>query len=162
MAILNNPTLQQRMMQLEQEYAQQKANLMQNYLSQQNGAWGNMTPSVTTPAPAPSQNVAWITVNGLQGAKEHQVPANATHWLMDSNESVFYVKSADEFGVSKQMKAFRFAEMDLSSNDAPAEQIDTSMYVRRDEFDELKAKIEQMAKKPIKTAKEVKEGSDNG
>ena len=31
--------------------------------------------------------------------KEHQVPANTTHWLMDSTEDAFYVKAADEFTI---------------------------------------------------------------
>lgn len=169
MAYPTNPTLQQNLMQLEQEYAAKRNSLMQSFYAQQNNGWATPAQPVTAPPPAPVQNVSWIPVNGLQGAKEHQVPANATHWLMDSNDSVFYVKSADEFGVSKQMKAFRFSEMDLTAppvSNAP-ELIDTSMYVQRSEFDELKAKIDQLTSATVnstsrKPAKTAKEDVDNG
>lgn len=167
----NNPNLQQMLMQIDQESAQKKANLMQSFYAQQN-AQNTWNPTTPTPAPAstPVQNVQWIPVNGLQGAKEHQVPANATHWLMDSNDSVFYVKAADEFGVSKQFKAYRFEEVEIApAVEAPQAQIDTSKFISRDEFDELKAKIDQLAtapvpvqKKPAGKAKDVKEESDNG
>ena len=158
-------TLQQGLMQLEQEYARKKADLIQSMCSPQNTSWGGVpAPANQSPAPAPAQNVSWITVNGVQGAKEHIVPANGTHWLMDSSDSIFYIKSSDEFGVSKQMKAFRFEEIDLSSLAAPTapapEPIDTSMYVQRAEFDKLKEKIEQLTSK--KSAKAVKEDAENG
>lgn len=164
-----NHALQQGIMQLDQEYAQRKASLIQNFYSQQTNGWN----AAGTPAPAPVtttpiQNVSWITVNGIQGAKEHQVPANTTHWLMDSNDSVFYVKSADEFGVSKQFKAYRFEEVNIAPavETVQTQQIDTSMFISREEFDELKEKIDQLAtapKKPSgKSTKEVKEDTDNG
>ena len=170
MSFPNNPNLQRAMVQLDQEYAQKKANLLHDFYSQQSAqsTWNNPTVATTAPASTPVQNVQWIPVNGLQGAKEHQVPANSTHWLMDSNDSVFYVKSADEFGVSKQFKAYRFEEVDIApAVETPQAQIDTSKFIGRDEFEELKAKIDQLAaapvqKKPAGKAKDVKEESDNG
>ena len=166
MSYPTSPEFQQKMMQLDQEYAQRKANLVHMFQSQNNNVWSNPAP-ITNPQPAlvPVQNVSWISVNGMQGAKEHQVPANATHWLMDSNDSVFYVKSSDEFGVSKQLKAFRFVEVDLSAAvpDNSQPQIDESKYVQREEFDELKSKIEQMSnKKQASKSSTNKEDSENG
>ena len=162
-----NPMLNQQMAQLEQEYAQKKANVMQSfYQSQQNNNWSNQSANTqvqTQSTPVPTQNVTWIQVNGLQGAKEHQVPANATHLLMDSTEDIFYVKSSDEFGVIKSFRGYRFAEIPQQELSGISEQVDMSKYVSKDEFDELKAMIAQMTnahqKRPQKGNKEV---VDNG
>lgn len=158
-----NPALNQQMALLDQEYAQKKASLMQNfYQSQQNNNWNSQSENTQTQAqsaPVPTQNVTWIPVNGLQGAKEHQVPANTTHWLMDSTEDAFYVKASDEFGVIKSFKGYRFAEIPQQELSGISEQVDMSKYVSKDEFDELKAMLEQMTntqqKRPQKGNKEV-------
>lgn len=162
----NNPMLNQQMAQLDQEYAQKKANIMQNFYSQQQGGnWSQQSAQqpVQQSAPVQTQNVNWIQVNGLQGAKEHQVPANATHWLMDSTEDAFYVKSSDEFGVTKAFKGYKFSEIPQQELSGIPEQVDMSKYVSKDEFDELKAMLEQMnnalQKRPQKGNKEV---VDNG
>lgn len=165
----NDPILNQQMVQLDQEYTQKKANIMQSFYNrQQSGNWGPQNVSSQTqtqpqPVPSPSQNVTWIQVNGLQGAKEHQVPANATHWLMDSTEDVFYVKSSDEFGVIKSFKGYRFAEIPQQELSGISEQAAMSKFVSKDEFDEVKAMLEQMtnaqSKRPQKGNKEV---LDNG
>ena len=87
----------------------------------------------------PAQNVQWIQVSGLQGAREHIVQPNTTAWLMDNNDPVFYVKSSDNLGVTS-LKAYRFEEIPLG---APAEstQIDPAKYVSREEFEQFKAQI---------------------
>lgn len=162
-----NPMLNQQIAQLDQEYAQKKANLMQNFFqAQQNNNWNNQNlnmQSQAQSAPAQTQNVTWIPVNGLQGAKEHQVPANATHWLMDSTEDSFYVKASDEFGVIKSFKGYRFSEIPQQELSGIPESVDMSKYVSKDEFDALKAQLEQLIsvqkKSPLKTNKGV---DDNG
>lgn len=155
----NNPSLQQSLLQIDQEAAQKKASLMQNFYSQQNNMWGS-TPAPTS-AQTPTQNVSWITVNGLQGAKDHQVPANGTHWMMDSNDSVFYVKSADEFGASKQLKAFRFSEIEIPQENEVVRSVNMDGYVSREEFENLKEKIDQIADELTKKEPTVKEESSN-
>ena len=42
----------------------------------------------------PKENINWINVNGIQGAKDVQIQANQTAWLMDMNQPVFYVKKS--------------------------------------------------------------------
>lgn len=163
----NNPVLNQQMAQLDQEYAQKKANIMQNfYQSQQNNNWNNQSANTqvqTQSTPVPTQNVTWIPVNGLQGAKEHQVPANTTHWLMDSTEDAFYVKASDEFGVIKSFKGYRFAEIPQQELSGISEQVDMSKYVSKDEFDELKAMLAQMTNTQQKRSQKCnKEAADNG
>jgi hypothetical protein len=112
--------------------------------------------------PAPTQNVTWIPVSGVQGAKDHIVQPGATAWLMDNNESKFYVKAADNLGVTT-LKAFQFVEIGLEQPQLPQMAIDPSLYVQRAEFDELKARLEELTtaqvKRPVRANKEV---SDNG
>lgn len=159
----NNTMLNQQMAQLEQEFLQKKQNLMQSFYAQnqqQNNYQNTQQPTQPQPVPTSSQNVNWIQVNGLQGAKEHQVPANSTHWLMDSTEDAFYVKSSDEFGVIKAFKGYRFTEIPPNELSGVPEAVDMSQYVSRDDFNELKAMIEQLTnaqeKQPVKADKGAK------
>lgn len=158
-----NPALQQRMMQLDQKYAQEKANIMQSFYNQQNTGWGQPTAQalVQQPAQQATQNVNWIQVNGIDGAKNQIVQQGCTAWMMDNNAPYFYVKSVDNVG-SSTFRIFQFSEM-AETVPEPQPQIDPSQYVQRDEFDELKAQLEQLTtnnkKPPVKANKEV---VDNG
>lgn len=158
----NDPMLNQQMNQLEQEYAQKKANLMQSfYAQQQQNTWNHQAPvQQTTQAPAPSQNVNWIQVSGIDGAKNQIVQPGQTAWMMDNNQPYFYVKSVDGVG-SSTFRIFQFAEVaDVPQEQEEQPQIDLSGYVQRDEFDQLKAKFEQLTnvqnKQPAKADKGAK------
>jgi hypothetical protein len=113
---------QQRLAQMEQQF-------QQNYMPQ--------------PQIQPMPNVTWIPVSGLQGAKEHIVQPNSTAWLMDNNETVFYVKSSDALGVTT-LKAYRFQEIGLDSTNAQQSQINLDQFVQREEFDRLKEQINHL------------------
>lgn len=151
------PEQQKQMAQLEQEYAQRKASLAQSFYQQQANNW-NPTPASPAPVSAPAQNVNWIQVSGLEGARNQIVQPNQTAWMMDNNQPYFYVKSVDNVG-SSTFRIFRFEEVADVVAEQPA--ADDSNYVKREEFEELKAKIEQItaSKKPAKASKEE---SDNG
>ena len=154
MAFSTNPALNQKLMQLEREYEQRKANIMQSFYNQpQGGGWGQHN------APAPTKNVDWIRVSGIDGAKNQIVQPGQTVWMMDNNEPYFYVKSADNVG-SCTFRIFQFAEVQEVAPEQPEQpQIDLSQYVQRGEFEQLKALIEQLTnaqeKQPIKANKEV-------
>ena len=51
-----------------------------------------------TPVQPQEQTQSLIRVNGIDGAKAYQMPANSTVALFDSNEDVMYVKSTDGAG----------------------------------------------------------------
>lgn len=89
------------------------------------------------------QNVNWIPVSGYQGAKDHIVQPNTTAWMMDNNEPVFYVKSADNLGTTT-FKAYRFEEIAEPGQPMQTPQIDMSKYVQRDEFESLKEQIDKL------------------
>ena len=154
MPLTMNPALNQQMAQLEREYEQRKANIMQSFYNQpQGGVWGQQS------APIPTQNVDWIRVSGIDGAKNQIVQPGQTVWMMDNNEPYFYVKSADNVG-SCTVRIFQFAEVQEVAQEQPEKpQIDLSQYVQRSEFEQLKVMIEQITnaqeKQPVKANKEV-------
>ena len=155
--------LNQQMAQLEQEYAQKKANIMQNFYSQQQG--GNWNQQNTQPEKQQSsgQNVNWIYVSGIDGAKNQIVQPGQTAWMMDNNNPYFYVKSVDGVG-SSTFRIFQFAEVqDVAEEQTAQPQIDMSQYVHRDEFDALKAQIDQFSNAGKKVSTKANKGvEDNG
>lgn len=158
-----NPMLNQQMAQLDQEYAQKKANIMQNFYSQQQGGNWNQQNTQASQQQSSGQNVNWIYVSGVDGAKNQIVQPGQTAWMMDNNDPYFYVKSVDGVG-SSTFRIFQFAEVADVASEQPAQpQIDMSQYVQRSEFDELKAQLEQLTtaqkKQPVKANKEA---TDNG
>jgi len=72
--------------------------------------FGNFTP-YQQPAYASrqSQNV-YAFVNGLEGAKSYQVPANQTVLLMDSEQPVCYMKTANALGQGT-LRYFKLTEV---------------------------------------------------
>lgn len=153
-----NPMLNQQMAQLDQEYAQKKANIMQNFCNQpQVGNWGQQ--SAPSPQTMPTENVNWVYVSGVDGAKNQIVQPGQTAWMMDNNEPYFYVKSVDNVG-SSTFRIFQFAEVaDVVPEQSAQPQIDSSQYVKREEFEQLKAQLEQFtnkqSKRPQKGSKET-------
>lgn len=158
-----NPMLNQQMAQLEQEYAQKKANIMQSFYSQQQGSnWGQQNAQAPQQQSS-SQNVNWIYVSGVDGAKNQIVQPGQTAWMMDNNEPYFYVKSVDGVG-SSTFRIFQFSEVqEVAPEQATQPQIDMSQYVQRNEFDALKAQLEEYASTQSKRQQKANKGvEDNG
>lgn len=158
----NNPMLNQQMAQLDQEYAQKKANLMQNFYNQpqpQNNNWNQQN----VQQPAPTQNVNWIQVSGIEGAKNQIVQPGQTAWMMDNNQPYFYVKSVDGVG-SSTFRIFQFSEVQEVTPEQPVQpQIDLSGYVKRSEFDALKTQLEEYTSTQQKRQQKANKGvEDNG
>lgn len=91
---------------------------------------------------APMQNVNWIQVAGLEGARNQIVQPGQTAWMMDNNSPMFYVKSVDGMG-SATLKAFAFKEVPLNTLTAPqaAPVAPAGDYVTREEFNALLVKL---------------------
>lgn len=95
-----------------------------------------------SPAPVQSQpqsNVSWAYVNGLEGARAQIVQPGQTSWMMDNNDSIIYVKAVDSMGTAS-LKAFRLTEI---SNTAATQSHDAD-YVKREELDEIRKKLEMI------------------
>ena len=65
------------------------------------------------PQPQTQQNI-YAFVNGVEGAKSYQVPANQTVLLMDSEQPVCYMKTANALGQGT-LRYFKLTE--VSEND---------------------------------------------
>lgn len=159
----NNPMLQQQMALLDQEYAQKKNNLMQSFYNQmQQNNWGQQS-TQSTQQQSSGQNVNWIYVSGVDGAKNQIVQPGQTAWMMDNNDPYFYVKSVDGAG-SSTFRIFQFAEVqEVVPEQITQPQIDLSQYVQRGEFDALKAQLDEYTSTQPKRQQKANKGvEDNG
>lgn len=95
--------------------------------------------------PEPTQNL--IRVNGINGAKAYQMPANSTVALFDSNNDVMYVKSTDGAGFPS-IRTFSFTELkeDISTTE-------NTYYISRQEFEEFKKELMNNGKQSISRSK---------
>lgn len=89
-----------------------------------------------------NNGITWV--QGEAAAKSHPVASGQSALLMDSEESVFYIKSMDQSGMPLPLRIFDYKEREQSGTnrghvgDKPGTNPD---YVPRSEFDAFKAKI---------------------
>ena len=81
-------------------------------------------------------NSGIVWVQGLEGAKAYPVGAGNNVLLMDSEQSVFYIKSTDQSGMPMPLRVFDYTER-------KAQPEDSTEYVTKDEFDK---KIKELMK----------------
>ena len=132
------------------------ANQVQNAVAQ---------PSMS-PQPMQQQSSQIIWVSGEAGAKSYLVAPGNTVMLLDAENSVFYLKSADASGMPLPLRIFDYKERTTTAQQAfggsvTAESVNLDNFVTRKEFDELKASIasQPTAKKNKNNLTEV---ADNG
>lgn len=99
----------------------------------------------------PQQNTCAINwVQGEAGAKAWIVNPGASVLLMDSEAQRFYIKSTDQTGMPT-MRVFEYKEV---NNTAPAEQMPPNGFVTRDEFEDLKSRMERLSESVQKAVTE--------
>lgn len=132
------------------------ANQMQNAVVQ---------PSMPS-QPVQTQSSQIIWVSGEAGAKSYLVAPGNTVMLLDAENSVFYLKSADASGMPLPLRIFDYKERTTTAQQAfggsvTAESVNLDNFVTRKEFDELKASI---ASQPThkKTKNNLTEDAENG
>lgn len=108
--------------------------------------FGNYVPYQLYPQRQP-QNI-YAFVNGLEGAKSYNVPANQTILLMDSDQPVCYMKTSNALGQAtlRYFKLTEVGENDVRTPTTPV-QNNTSTYVTKNEFDELVKRLERLEPK---------------
>lgn len=104
------------------------------------------------------QDNSIIWVSGIEGAKSYLVGAGKSVMLLDSENSVFYIKSTDMSGMPQPLRIFDYTErtQQAQSNqiiDSSAKEVDTSMFVTRDELEERLAKLSKPITKATTTTK---------
>jgi hypothetical protein len=116
--------------------------------------------------PMQQQSSQIIWVSGEAGAKSYLVAPGNTVMLLDAENSVFYLKSADASGMPLPLRIFDYKERTTTAQQAfggsvTAESVNPDNFVTRKEFDELKASI---ASQPIpkKSKNNLTEDAENG
>lgn len=93
----------------------------------------------------PPQNLT--RVNGIEGAKAYQMPANSTVALFHTNEDIMYVKSTDGAGFPS-IRTFSFTE--IKENTKVSQNSD---YISRQEFEDFKKELMNNGKQSISRSK---------
>lgn len=119
------------------------------YMNYQTGYQPQALPIMQSQAsyPAPSSNgINWVS--GESGAKSWIVGRGESVLLMDSENQCFYLKSADASGMPLPLRTFDYTER--TQNAPQGSQTDFNQsndnYITRTEFDDLKAKYEELEK----------------
>ena len=94
-------------------------------------------------APAPQtggNGIIWV--QGEEGAKAYMVAPGNSVFLMDSEASVFYIKSSDASGMPMPLRIFVYLYRTVAKATAQTPIISSEEYVTRREFDALTARID--------------------
>ena len=107
--------------------------------------YNTTTPAIVTNPAFQDKKDGINWVQGEAGAKSFFVPSGQTAMLMDSEESVFYIKSVDASGMPLPLRIFDYKERNVQDNktmqNSPQEivqespQVDMSNYITREEFE---------------------------
>lgn len=84
-----------------------------------------------------SADIVWV--QGEAGAKAYPVQSGRSVLLMDSENSVFYIKSTDTSGMPQPLRIFSYEELQEGVRNEPS--IDTSKFITRDEFEKAIADL---------------------
>ena len=88
-----------------------------------------------------------IRVNGIDGAKTYQMPANSTVALFDCNEDIMYIKTTDGAGFPS-IRTFNFVEITQNEKSNVSQD-----YISRQEFEEFKKELMNNGKQSISRSK---------
>lgn len=87
-------------------------------------------------AQTPATGILWV--QGEAAAKAYPVAAGQSVQLMDSEESVFYIKSTDTSGMPQPLRVFDYTERNNAHNSRLTESKQSNDYVSRKEFEALR------------------------
>lgn len=102
----------------------------------------------------PQANTGIQWVQGETGAKSYMVAPNNSVLLMDSENSKFYIKSADAAGMPS-LRIFEYKETPAKAEITPVS-VDINNYCTRAELEALREQIEAITKR-LEDKKEVKD-----
>ena len=108
---------------------------------------------------SPSNNGGIIWVQGESAAKAYPVASGQAVLLMDSENSVMYIKSTDMSGMPQPLRIFDYTERTATASEAGIAKKPAEEYVSRTEFDQFKEEIKKSIK-PTKRAKLLEEDEE--
>lgn len=110
-------------------------------------------PAQQMPQPQPQQKPASpiIWVQGEAGARAYPVAPGESVMMLDSDASIFYIKTADQSGMPLPLRTFDFVERKqqqpiTQAATPPAHELDLSGYVTRKEFESALAALKEVKK----------------
>ena len=104
----------------------------------------NPYPQQPAYASKPAQNV-YAFVNGLEGAKSYIVPANQTVLLMDSEQPVCYMKTANALGQGT-LRYFKLTEVTENDIRAQANPAPANEYATKEDLKAIADRLEKLEK----------------
>ena len=107
----------------------------------------SLAPQMPTPAPNPQQ--ATNDINWVQGeadAKSRPVAPGHSVLLMDTEESVMYIKTVDQSGMPQPLRIFDYKEREATPKTADITKQASVDAVTREEFNALAEKVDRMLK----------------
>lgn len=124
-----------------------------------------MAQPVTQPM-AQQGNNSLIWVQGEAGAKSYLIAPGNTVMLMDSENSVFYLKSADASGMPMPLRIFDYKERTETapqafSAPATAQNVNFDNFVTREEFEQRMASVASQCQCKNKAKNNLTEVSEN-
>lgn len=105
----------------------------------------------TMPQQQVNQGLLWVS--GEVGAKSYLVAPNSTVLLMDSDDAVFYLKSADSAGLPT-LRTFSYVEIESNQNKQKSSEVQKE-FVDREEFELFKNEILEKIKTPSTKTKKT-------
>ena len=116
--------------------------------------YDNYTQQFYNPRPQ-QQTSSIIWVQGENAAKAYPVLAGQSVLLMDSEQSVLYIKSTDQSGMPLPLRIFDYTERNQNGNVAPlAERPD---YISREEFEKFREEIRNDLRRAKRREEPVKD-----
>lgn len=114
------------------------------YNPMQNDPFGKMSlPQTAAPAPQGTGDIQWV--QGEVGAKSYPVAPGHSVLLMDSENSVFYIKTLDASGMPLPLRTFDYSErMGVPApmpKAQPEAQFNPRDYITRKEFEDAMARF---------------------
>ena len=107
----------------------------------------------TIPQPQVNQGLLWVS--GEVGAKSYLVAPNSTVLLMDSDDAVFYLKSADSAGLPT-LRTFSYVEIESNQNKQKSSEVQKE-FVDREEFELFKNEPNETVPSPLTAKPELLE-----
>ncbi len=103
----------------------------------------NQYQPVPQPMAAPANNQGILWVQGETGAKSYLVAPGSCVLLMDSDDTVFYLKTADQSGMPS-LRTFKYSEI---TGQKSFDKTGQNNFVNREEFENFKNNILEMINK---------------
>ena len=100
----------------------------------------NAPQSVQAPQQTQSNGILWV--QGESAAKSYPVAAGQSVQLMDTEDSIFYIKTVDQSGMPQPLRVFEYKERTQTAHSSPVSSSKTSdEYVSRKEFEAFREDV---------------------